>query len=149
MSLKFIKPERISLANHPRYREKWVQARVAEDPSILGLGNIILKDKKLSLPRGRRVNLLFQDAESTTRYEVEIMLGSADESHIIRAIEHWDVEKERYPQYDHYGVIVAEDITSHFLNVIGLFNGFIPLIAMQMSALKFDGHISLVFTKVI
>lgn len=148
MSLKFIKPERILLANHPEYREKWVQERIAEDPSILGLGDIVLKDKERSLPRGGRLDLLFQDAESSTRYEVEIMLGSTDESHIIRTIEYWDVEKKRYPQYDHYGVIVAEDITSRFLNVIGLFNGFIPLIALQMSALKFDDHISLVFTKV-
>ena len=148
MSLKFIKPERISLANHPEYREKWVQERIAEDPSILGLGDIVLKDKERSLPHGGRLDLLFQDAESSTRYEVEIMLGSTDESHIIRTIEYWDLEKKRYPQYDHYGVIVAEDITSRFLNVIGLFNGFIPLIALQMSALKFDDQISLVFTKV-
>lgn len=87
--------------------------------------------------------------ELTTRYEVEIQLGSSDESHIIRTIEYWDVERKRYPQYDHYAVIVAEDITSRFLNVIGLFNGFIPLIALQMSALKFGDQISLVFTKVV
>jgi hypothetical protein len=35
------------------------------------------------------------------------------------------------------------------LNVIGLFNGFIPLIALQMSTLKFGDQISLVFTKVV
>lgn len=149
MSLKFIKPERISLANHPEYREKWVQERIAEDPSILGLGDLILKDKERSQPRAGRLDLLFQDAELTTRYEVEVMLGSTDESHIIRAIEYWDVERKRYPQYDHYAVIVAEDITSRFLNVIGLFNGFIPLIALQLSALKFGDQITLVFTKVV
>jgi hypothetical protein len=147
-SLKFIKPEKVLLAIHPEYRERWVQDRIAEDPSILGLGDLVLKDKERSLPRGGRLDLLFQDAESNTRYEVEIMLGSTDESHIIRTIEYWDVERKRYPQYDHYGVIVAEDITSRFLNVIGLFNGFIPLIALQMSALRFDDQISLVFTKV-
>jgi hypothetical protein len=92
--------------------------------------------------------LLFQDAESSTRYEVEILLGSTDESHIIRTIEYWDVERKRYPQYDHYAVIVAEDITSRFLNVVGLFNGFIPLIALQMSALTFGDQITLAFTKV-
>jgi len=148
MSLKFIKPERILLANHPEYRERWVQERIAEDPSILDLGDIVLKDKERNQPRGGRLDLLFQDAESNTRYEVEIMLGSTNESHIIRTIEYWDVEKTRYPQYDHYPVIVAEDITSRFFNVIRLFNGVIPMIALQMSALKFDNYISLVFTKV-
>ena len=149
MSLKFIKPEKLLLAGHPEYGEKWVQERIAEDPSILGLGEIVLKDKERNLPRGGRLDLLFQDAELSTRYEVEIMLGSTDESHIIRTIEYWDVERRRYPQYDHYAVIVAEDITSRFLNVIGLFNGFIPLIALQISALKFGDQISLVFTKVV
>jgi hypothetical protein len=149
MSLKFIKPEKILLANHAEYREQWVQARIAEDPLILGLGDLVLKDKERSQPRGGRLDLLFQDAESSTRYEVEVMLGETDESHIIRTIEYWDVERKRYPQYDHYAVIVAEDITSRFLNVIGLFNGFIPLIGLQMSALKFGDQISLIFTKVV
>ena len=142
-------PRESAIGSHAEYREKWVQERIAEDPSILGLGDLVLKDKERSQPRAGRLDLLFQDAELTTRYEVEIMLGSTDESHIIRTIEYWDVERKRYPQYDHYAVIVAEDITSRFLNVIGLFNGFIPLIALQMSALKFGDQITLVFTKVV
>jgi hypothetical protein len=136
------------LANHPEYREKWVQERIAEDPSILSLGDLVLKDKERSQPRAGRLDLLLQDAEASVRYEVEVMLGSTDESHLIRTIEYWDVERKRYPQYDHYAVIVAEDITSRFLNVISLFNGHIPLIALQMSAFKFGDRISLVFTKV-
>lgn len=148
MSLTFVKPERVLLANHPEYREKWVQERISEDPSILSLGDLVLKDKERSQPRAGRLDLLLQDAEANVRYEVEVMLGSTDESHLIRTIEYWDVERKRYPQYDHYAVIVAEDITSRFLNVISLFNGHIPLIALQMSAFKFGDRISLVFTKV-
>ena len=59
-----------------------------------------------------------------------------------------DIERKRYPQYEHCAVIVAEDITARFLNVINLFNGHIPLIAIQMNALKFQDQISLVFTTV-
>jgi hypothetical protein len=36
--MAYIKPERILLKAHPEYTEKWVQDRIAEDPSILGLG---------------------------------------------------------------------------------------------------------------
>ena len=43
---------------------------------------------------------------------------------------------------------MAEDITSRFLNVISLFNGTIPFIAIQMQALRVGEHITLVFTKV-
>jgi hypothetical protein len=44
---------------------------------------------------------------------------------------------------------VAEDITSRFLNVISLFNGFIPLIALQLNAFTIGENVSLVFTKVL
>ena len=135
-TLTYTKPDQILLRNHPHYNEKWVQERIAEDPSILGLGDLILKDKERMQPRAGRLDLLLQDAESSRRFEVEIQLGATNESHIIRTIEYWDVERKRYPQYDHTAVIVAEDITSRFLNIIGLFNGFIPLIAIQMNAIK-------------
>lgn len=87
--------------------------------------------------------------DSTHRYEVELQLGKTDEAHVIRTIEYWDIERKRYPQYDHTAVIVAEDITSRFLNVIGLFNGFIPLVAIQLNAIRLGDSISLVFSKVL
>jgi len=132
--MEFAKFEKISLKNHPELNERWVQDRIAEDPSILGLGDVILKDKERIQPRAGRLDLLLQDAESSRRYEVEVQLGAADESHIIRTIEYWDIERRRYPQYEHTAVIVAEDITSRFLNVVSLFNGMIPLMAIQMNA---------------
>ena len=146
--MEFTKFERLSLKRHPELNERWVQERIAEDPQILGLGDVILKDKERSQPRAGRLDLLLQDVDATRRHEVEIQLGAVDESHIIRTIEYWDIERKRYPQYEHIAVIVAEDVTSRFLNVISLFNGTIPLIAIQMTALKHENHIGLVFTTV-
>lgn len=147
--MDYVKFERISLKSHPELNERWIQDRIAADPSILNLGDVVLKDKERLQPRAGRLDILFQGAESNQRYEVEIQLGSTDESHIIRTIEYWDIERKRYPQYDHVAVIVAEDITSRFLNVISLFNGMIPIIAIQMSALKLDNNIGLSFTTVV
>lgn len=147
--MDFTKFETVSIKNHPELDEKWVQARIAEDPSILGLGDVILKDKERPQPRAGRLDLLLQEAESNGRYEVEVQLGQTDEKHIIRTIEYWDIERRRYPQYEHIAVIVAEDITSRFLNVISLFNGMIPLVAIQMKALKAGNSIGLVFTTVV
>lgn len=147
--MRYIKPERIWMRNHSELNENWVQERIAEDPSLLGLGDLILKDKERIQPEAGRLDLLLQDPESGRRYEVEIQLGHTDESHIIRTIEYWDIERKRYPQYDHCAVIAAEDITARFLNVISLFNGNIPLIAIQMSALKIEDQIALVFTTVL
>ena len=145
----YTKPTKISLKDHPELSEKWLQDRIAEDPSILGLGNLILKDKERSQPKAGRLDLLLQDSETNHRYEVEIQLGQTDETHIIRTIEYWDIERKRYPQYDHTAVIVAENITSRFLNVISLFNGTIPLIAVQLHAIKVAEHISLVCSTIL
>ena len=143
------KPEKIDLTKLQDINEASIQKIIADDPSILGLGDLILKDRERIQPRAGRLDLLLQDPETNRRYEVEIQLGKTDETHIIRILEYWDIERKRYPQYDHCAVIVAEDITSRFLNVISLFNGFIPLIAIQMNAYSFDGQIGIVFTKVL
>ncbi len=147
--LRYEKVEKLWLRDHAELNERWVQDRIAEDPTILGLGDVILKDKERILPRSGRLDLLLQDVESNRRYEAEIQLGKTDESHIIRTIEYWDIERKRYPQYDHTAVIVAEEITSRFLNVIGLFNGMIPLTAIQMNLVQLGDSVSLIFTTVV
>ncbi|MFA6161517.1 MAG: hypothetical protein WC766_05095 [Patescibacteria group bacterium] len=147
--INLIRPEKINLINNPTLTEKWVQEIIANDPSILGLGDLILKDKERIHPKAGRLDLLLQDPDSERRYEVEIQLGKVDESHIIRTIEYWDIEKKRYPQYDHCAVIIAEDITNRFLNVINIFNGAIPLIAIKMEAFKNGNDYWLNFTTVL
>lgn len=149
MRNSYVKPERIHLKNHPDLNEKWVQDIIANDPSILGLGDLILRDYERVQPRAGKLDLLLRDVDAQRRYEVELQLGAADETHIIRTIEYWDIERKRYPQYDHCAVLIAEDITSRFLNVISLFNGTIPLIAIQMQALKIEDKVTLVFTTVL
>ncbi len=146
---KLIKPERIAISKLEGVNEKSIQEIIANESSIIGLGDLVLKDKERIQPRAGRLDLLMQDPDTNRRYEIEIQLGKTDESHIIRAIEYWDIEKKRYPQYDHCAIIIAEDITSRFLNVISLFNGFIPLIAIQMNAYKMGSEVGLVFTKVL
>jgi predicted transport protein len=145
---RYVKLERVLLQHHIALDERWVQARIAEDPTVLGLGDLVLKDKERTQPHAGRLDLLLQDQETDRRYEVEVQLGSTDETHIIRTIEYWDIERKRYPQYEHCAVLVAEDITSRFLNVISLFNGTIPFVAIQMQALKVNDDVALVFTTV-
>ncbi len=149
MNTPYVKAERLLLKTHPELSEKWVQERIAQDPSLLGLGELVLKDKERIQPRAGRLDLLLQDIEAARRYEVEIQLGASDEAHIIRTIEYWDLERKLYPQYDHTALIIAEDITSRFLNVISLFNGSVPLIAIQMSAIRVGEYLSLLFTTVV
>jgi hypothetical protein len=141
--------ENISIKRTPQLSEKWVQDQVAADPSILGLGDLLLRDRERIQGNAGRLDLLLQDPETLKRFEVEIQLGATDESHIIRTVEYWDLERRRYPQYEHAAVIVAEEITSRFLNVIQLFNGAIPLIALKMTAYKVGEEYALTFVKVL
>ncbi len=146
-NLQYTKGEKISLKKH--FNEKWLQDRIEEDPSILGLGELDLIQRERKQSSGGRIDFLFLNNETETMYETEIQLGATDESHIIRTIEYWDIERRRFPSKDHRAVIVAEEITNRFFNVIALMNRSIPIIAIQLNAIKVDNKILLSFTKVL
>ncbi len=148
-NINLVQPEKITLKDHPTLNESWLQNVIAENPEIIGLGDLILKDKERLQPRAGRLDILLQDPELNKRFEVEIQLGKTDESHLVRTIEYWDIERKRYPQYEHCAVIIAEEITSRFLNVISLFNGTIPLIAIQLTAYKHKDDYFLTFNTVL
>nr|MDO8111915.1 hypothetical protein [Candidatus Sigynarchaeota archaeon] len=131
------------------YDENWLKDKICEDPSILGLGNLTKLDKERRQSSGGKLDLLFQDQEMNVIYEVEVQLGKTDESHIIRTIEYWDNEKRKNPTYDHRAVIIAEEITNRFFNVIMLFNRAIPIIAIQLNTLIVNNKMTLDFQKVL
>ena len=145
---KLVSAEKIYLKNNPEIKEDHIQQFIFDNPQVLGLGDLTPIRREKTQPAGGRLDILMAD-DNDTRYEIEIQLGATDPSHIIRTIEYWDNEKKRYPQYDHCAVIVAEEITGRFMNVIQLFNGSIPLIALQMQATKIGDDIQLSFVKVL
>ncbi len=44
--MKHIKLKTVSMKGHPTLNEKWLQQIIADDPSIIGLGEVIVKDKE-------------------------------------------------------------------------------------------------------
>lgn len=145
---QLVKLERLFLKGNSDINESVIQEFIFNDPSILGLGDLTPLTKEKIQPAGGRLDILLGNDDGS-RYEVEIQLGATDPSHIIRTIEYWDTERKRYPNYDHCAVIVAEEITTRFMNVISLFNGHIPLIAIQLAAYKTGDKVSLTFTKIL
>jgi hypothetical protein len=129
--------------------EKWLQAQIAENPGILGLGELTLVQREVRQSSGGRVDLLLTEPESDTMYEVEVMLGSTDPSHIIRTIEYWDVQSRKYPDREHRAVIIAEEITNRFFNVIWLLNRSLPIIAVKLDVLESEGDFLLHFSKIL
>jgi hypothetical protein len=147
--MNYVSSKVISLKKSAEHSEKSVQQAIANNPEILGLGEITLRETERRQLNGGRLDLLFDDEASKTRYTVELQLGQTDETHIIRTIEYWDNERSRNPHIDHIAVIVAEDITTRFLNVISLFNKSIPLIAIQLSAIQIGKDVTLNSVKVL
>ena len=145
--LKYIKGEKISLKKH--FNEKWLQDRIEEDTTILGLGELDIHTRERKQSSGGRIDFLFYNSDSNTMYETEIQLGATDESHIIRTIEYWDIETRRFPSKSHRAVIVAEEITNRFFNVISIISQSLPIIAIQVSAIKVNDEVLLHFTKVL
>jgi hypothetical protein len=129
--------------------ENWLQEQIFENPGCLGLGELEAVQRERKQSSGGRLDILLKDPEDDTMYEIEIMLGETDETHIIRTIEYWDNEKRKWPQRQHFAVLVAEHINRRFFNVIHLLSNAIPIIAIQVSLIEVQGKQSLFFSKIL
>ena len=130
------------------FDEYWLQNQIFENPACLGLGELEALAKERQQSAGR-LDILLKDPADDSMYEVEVMLGETDETHIVRTIEYWDNEKRKWPQRQHVAVLVAENINSRFFNIIHLFSHAIPIIAIRVSVLAINDHKGLFFTKVL
>jgi hypothetical protein len=147
-------PDTIGIAKNIGIRnagkdERWLQDQICGNPACLGLGELVWADRERRQSSGGRLDILLRNLDADEMFEVEIMLGKTDESHIIRTIEYWDNERRRWPQRQHYAVLVAEEITNRFFNVIHLLSNDIPIIAIQASLVEVDGKQALHFTTVL
>src|ERR1700693_693075 len=149
--------EEVQLANHlsiraAGYDEYWLQDQIYQNPVCLGLGQgelDALAKERLQPGGGGRLDILLKNPEDDSMYEVEVMLGETDETHIIRTIEYWDNEKRKWPQRQHIAALVAEHINRRYFNVITLLSNSIPIVAVQVSLLEVGGQKSVFFTKVL
>ncbi len=129
--------------------EFWLQDIICTNPEKLGLGDdieVVKREKKQA--SGGRLDILLRDSKNNTLYEVEVMLGETDPSHIIRTIEYWDIERRIYPQRQHFAVLIAESFSRRYFNVIQLLSQTIPIIAIQADLIEFDNDMVLNFTKI-
>lgn len=131
------------------YDEFWLQDQIVANPVCLGLGELEVITRERQQTSGGRLDILLKDPEDDAMYEVEVMLGETDETHIIRTIEYWDNEKRKWPQRQHFAVLVAESITRRFFNVIQVISHAIPMIAIQANIVEANGQKMLTFAKIL
>ncbi len=73
MRLNYIKAETISLKHHPEFNEAWLRDIIVDDPSILGLGDLAVKDVEKLQPHAGRLDILLHEPESEKRYEAPVV----------------------------------------------------------------------------
>lgn len=129
--------------------EYWLQDLIYENPSILGLGDLIPVSKEKKQSSGGRLDILLKNPDDNSMYEVEVMLGETDPTHIIRTIEYWDIEKRKYPQRQHFPVLIAENFNRRYFNVIQILSLNVPMIAIQADLLEINKQRVLNFTKIL
>lgn len=129
--------------------ESWLEREIEKNPAMLRLGDVTVIDRQRRQERAGRLDLLLEDDSGDERYELELMLGTTDESHLIRTVEYWDIERRKWPGYEHCAVLIAEDVAARFLNVISLFSGTVPFVVIQVNGLMVDGKLVLNFVKVL
>jgi hypothetical protein len=143
----FVRADRVRLTSHPTLNETWLRERIVGDPSILGLGDLRLADE--GRLRDGRLELLLRDPATARRFTVVARVGPAEEADLVRALEQWSVERTRYPEHEHFAVLVAEEFPARVLGAATTLGGSIPLSALQASALHVGDHLSLYFAVVV
>jgi hypothetical protein len=131
------------------FDEYWLQEQIINNPSALELGDLEVIAREKIQSSGGRLDILLKDPQEDKMYEVEVMLGETDETHIVRTIEYWDNEKRKFPQRQHQAVLVAEKFSRRYFNVIQLFSHAIPITAIQAYITEVAGQRSLHFLKVL
>ena len=144
--LTYVPSEPFSLKRHPGFDEPWVEKQIKQHPEILELGSTKVLRSQVRQKNGGVVDLLLKDDDNEIVYTVELMLGAVDASHIVRTIDYFLREQTRSETEDwtHVAVLVAEDIRgSRFLNVVEYLSKRLPLIVIELSALRVGDYVTL------
>jgi hypothetical protein len=80
MPLKYTKHEPISLRKHPDFSEVWLHDRIADDPAILGLGDLDVIQREKVQFAGGRLDMLLADTENSIRAGTPTRKSSASRS---------------------------------------------------------------------
>jgi hypothetical protein len=145
-SWPFVKSEPISLDGNPELGLNWIYERIAEDPEILGLGAIRIRERVAAEAGASCRQLVSERAAAKSTCAVVVKTGATDDSQLVEAIEAWGREWARNGQTPVEAVMVAEQISPRFLNVASLISNRIPIRAVQMQAIRVGQAMTVIFT---
>lgn len=129
--------------------ENWLHDMLYENPGILGIGGYLTQGKreKRKSPDGG-FHISIEDLVVGVRYEVEVMLGEIDASHIITSLEYWDNEERKRHTTLNLAVLVAESFEGRHFNLLQTLSTNLPLIVIQANLLEVNKEYVLSFSKI-
>src|SRR5258708_19644447 len=68
--------------------ESWLENEIEKDPTMLRLGEVTIIERQRRQEKAGRLDLLLEDDSGDKRYEVELLLGPPNESHLARPFHH-------------------------------------------------------------
>jgi len=146
---QFVASTRVALRDL-RLPESWLERKIREEPTILGLGGITKVFFQRKYKKAGRGDLILLDEENSILYSAELMLDEIDESHIVRCVDYWltETRKPSNKDWSVIAVLAAESIReSRWFPVIEFLSQKMPLTVLEVAALKVSGHTTLTFTK--
>lgn len=154
--MDFAPSEKFSLARHKDFDEAWVEKTLREHPEMLNLGTLSNNQSQLTQQRIGRLALLADNRNGGQRFVIELMLGEMDASHLMRVMDYWLKRKSQDVDSDLevVAVLVAEKVLlSRYFPLIQFLaqklGSHLPIIVIEMTALRVGGQMTLTFTKVI
>lgn len=129
--------------------ERWLQDQIIEDTSILGLGDLVVIQHEKQVYLDERSEFLMYDPVNSLKYEIEIVLDLLDDGYIIDTFEYWEMEQERFSSLERRVVILTEDVTNNFFDIIKLMSKSIPVIVIQFNVFKNKNQLLLKFVKIL
>jgi hypothetical protein len=150
VKLTYVPSEPFSLKSHPAFDESWLEKQIIEHPEILELGAPKVVRSQVLQKSGGKADLLLKDEDNEVFYTVELMLGTVDAAHIVRTLDYFLREQTRIETEDwtYVAVLVAEDIRgSRFLGVVEHLSKLMPLIVIELSALRVGENLTLKSTR--
>lgn len=118
-------------------KENFIRDQIMDEPEVLGLGKLIPVDREVSNENGS-MDLLFMNDDQSVHYNVELQLGNADSSHILKTISYYLSEQRKYPDKKHRAVLIAEDFQGRWGDALRYIGVLMPYIAIKMHAIQVE-----------
>jgi len=123
------RPTSVREAGHD---EIWLHNRLAEQPELLGLGEVKIVGQELSWPDGGNLDILATNED--TYYSVEVQLGEVDASHSFRVFDYWARNRAARRDRAHVAVLVVEKAAGRYRPALQALAEYVPLIVIELRA---------------